>query len=286
MANPELNHQGPELAPKQEATLRLINGTRAVIIFGRNGVGQSNLGKNVASCLGGVALYDGGRKIRTATGNTPGTTEFMPRDVSLDHDIDETQKRLIRQASPDIPIVIVAKLGGYNALKLMLENPSIKVVRVLATCGRDEAIRRVTRRKISEITQDYEKLNTQLGLGEINSDEYTEKLNELFIRQAEATRERILHETQERERKDFKQWAQAYPELAGIDVFDPDAHVLIMGHKQSLYDIRISTTKRRPRQSADFLADKLVEAGFAERVKAQKPAESTPITQNGTIFEA
>ncbi len=286
MASPELNNQGPELAPKQEASLRLINGTRAVIIFGRNGVGQSNLGENVASCLGGVTLYDGGRKIRAATGNTPGTTEFMPREVSLDYNIDETQKRLIKQASPDTPVVIVAKLGGYNALKLMLENPSIKVVRVLATCGRDEAVRRITRRKISEITQDYEKLNTQLGLGEIDSDEYTEKLNELFIRQAEAVRERILHETQEREREDFKQWAKAYPELAGVDVFDPGAHVLIKGHKQSLYDIRVSTTKRGKRQSADFLADKLVEAGFAERVKAQKPAESTPITQNGTIFEA
>lgn len=286
MASPELNNQGPELAPKQEASLRLVGGTRAVIIFGRAGVGQSNLGENVASCLGGVTLYDGGRKIRAATGNTPGTTEFMPREVSLDYNIDETQKRLIKQASPDTPVVIVAKLGGYNALKLMLENPSIKVVKVLVTCGRDEAIRRLTRRKHGEIAKDRAKLDIQLGDGEVDSDEYAEKLNELFIRQAEATPERILHETQGRERRDFKQWAQAYPELAGIDVFDPGAHVLIKGHKQSLYDIRVSTTKRRPRQSADFLADKLVEAGFAERVEAQKPAEPTPLTQNGTIFEA
>ena len=97
MTSPELNHRDPELAPKQEASLRLIPETRAIIIFGRIGVGQSNLGENVASCLGGVALYDGGGKVRAATGNTSGTTEFMPRDLSLDYDIDEAQKRLIRQ---------------------------------------------------------------------------------------------------------------------------------------------------------------------------------------------
>lgn len=288
MASPELNHQDPELAPKQEASLRLINETRAIIIFGRIGVGQSNLGKNVASCLGGVALYDGGRKVRAATGNTSATTEFMPRDLSLDYDIDEAQKKLIRQASPDKPVVIVAKLGGYNALKLMLEEPLIKVVRVLATCGREEAMRRVRRRKVGEINEAREKLDEQLGLEEINTDEYTEKINELFIKQAEAYPERIRHETQGRERRDLKQWAKAYPELAGIDVFNPEVHVLISGQKnekQSLYDIRVSTTKRSPRQSADFLADKLVENGFAERVKTEKPAESTPMIQNGTIFQ-
>jgi cytidylate kinase len=223
MTSPELNHQDFELAPKQEASLHLIHGTRAVIIFGRIGVGQSNLGENVASCLGGVALYDGGRKIRTATGNTSGTTEFMPRDISVDNDIDEAQKILIRQASPDKPVVIVAKLGGYNALRLTLETPSIKVVRVLVTCSRDEAMRRVRKRKLREINETREKLDTQLSLGEISTDEYAEKINELFIKQADAYPERILHETQEREKRDLKQWAKAYPELTRIDVFNPAA---------------------------------------------------------------
>lgn len=285
MTNPELNHQSPELAPKQEASLRLINGTRAIIIFGRIGVGQSNLGENVASCLGGVALYDGGGKIRTATGNTSGTTEFMPRNLSLDYDIDEAQKKLIRLASPDKPVVIVAKLGGYNALKLMLEEPLIKVVRVLATCGREEAMRRVRKRKLDEINTDREKLDVQLYLGEIIADEYAEKTNELFIRQKDANPEKILHETQERERRDLTQWAKAYPELAGTDIFNPEAQVTIKGKKISLYDIRVSTTKRTKRQSADFLADKLVETGFAARAENEKPAESTPMTQSGTIFE-
>lgn len=277
MARIELEHQVTELTPKPEATLHLINGTRAVIIFGRVGVGQSNLGENVASCLGGAVLQDIGQKIREATGNTPGTTKFMPRDVSIDHDFDEDQKRWIREASADTPVVIVAKLGGYNALNLMLENPLIKTARVLVTCGRHEAMRRLTRRKVNEIDDDHKKLDIRLGLGEIDSDRYTEELNELFIRQAEATPERILHETQERERRDFEQWAQAYPELAGVDVFNPGAHVLISGVEQSLYDLRVSTTKRGKRESADYLADKLVENGFAERVEAEKPAEPTPI---------
>ena len=277
MAISELNLQRSELAPKQEATLRLINGIRAIIIFGRVGVGQSNLGENVASCLGGADLQDVGQKIRTATGNTSGTTKFMPREVSIDHDFDEDQKRWIREASSDTPVVIVAKLGGYNALNLMLEDPLIKTVRVLVTCGRDEAMRRVRSRKLDEIDRDYKKLDTQLGLGEIDSDRYTEELNELFIRQAEATPERILHETQERERKDFEQWANAYPELAGIDVYNPGVHVLISGEEQSLYDLTVSTAKRSKRESADYLADKLVENGFAERVEAEKPAEPTPI---------
>ena len=276
MASHELTHQGPELAPKQEATLRLINGTRAIIIFGRIGVGQSNLGENVSQCLGGVPLKDGGRDIRTVTGNTPATTKFMPRDVSVDHDIDKTQKELIRQASSDRPVVIVAKLGGYNALRLMHEDPTIKVVRILVTCSRDEAVKRVRRRKLNEITDDHKKLDMQLGLGEVDSDEYAVRLAELYVRQADATPERILHETQERERRDFEQWAKAYPEIAGIDVFDPGALILVNGDKnrrQSLYDIRVSTTKRSKRQSADFLADKLVEKGFAERVKAITSAE-------------
>ena len=277
MAISELNLQRSELAPKQEATLRLINGIRAIIIFGRVGVGQSNLGENVASCLGGADLQDVGQKIRTATGNTSGTTKFMPREVSIDHDFDEDQKRWIREASSDTPVVIVAKLGGYNALNLMLEDPLIKTVRVLVTCGRDEAMRRVRSRKLDEIDRDYKKLDTQLGLGEIDSDRYTEELNELFIRQAEATPERILHETQERERRDFEQWANAYPELAGIDVYNPGVHVLISGEEQSLYDLTVSTAKRSKRESADYLADKLVENGFAERVEAEKPAEPTPI---------
>lgn len=278
MASHELTHQGPELAPKQEATLRLINGTRAIIIYGRIGVGQSNLGESVAKCLGGVTLKDGGREIRAATGNTPGTTKFMPRDVSVDNDIDKTQKELIRQASSDRPVVIVAKLGGYNALMLMLEDPSIKVVRVLVTCSRDEAMKRVRRRKLDEITNDHKKLDMQLGLGKVDSDEYAIKLAELYIRQADADPERILDETQERERKDFEQWAMAYPEIAGIDVFDPGAYVLINGdknRKQRLYDIRVSTTKRSKKQSASFLADKLVEKGFAERVEVKKPAKPT-----------
>jgi hypothetical protein len=227
--------------------------------------------------LGNVTLYDGGREIRAATGNTPGTTEFMPRTVGVDHNIDETQKNLVRQASSDAPVVIVAKLGGYNALNLMLENPLIKTVRVLVTCGRDEAIKRLTRRKLIEIDDDHKKLDIRLGLGEIDSDSYTDELNELFIKQAEATIERILHETQGREKRDFEQWANAYPELAGIDVFNPGAHVLINGEIQSLYDLTVSTTKRGKRQSADYLADKLVESGFAERVEAEKPAEVTPV---------
>lgn len=275
MASPEQNHQGPEFAPQEEATLHLIGGTRAIVIYGRIGVGQSNLGKNVASCLGGVAIYDGGRRIRAATGNTPGTTEFMPRDVSVDNNIDENQKRLIREASSDRPVVIVAKLGGYNALKLMLEDPSIKVVRVLVTCGRDEAMKRVKRRKHGEIAENRIQLDMRLDLGEIDSDEYAVQLAELFIRQQDANSLRILHETQERERWDSENWAKIYPEIAGIDVFNPGAFVYINGKKERLYDLTISTTRRSPRGSADFLADKLVENGFAERVEVKKPAEPT-----------
>ena len=164
----------------------------------------------------------------------------------------------------------------------MLEEPSIKVVRVLVTCGRDEAMRRVRKRKLREINEAREKLDTRLSLGEISTDEFAEKINELFIKQAEAYPERILRETQEREKRDLKQWAKAYPEIAGIDVFNPAALVSIGRKKISLYDIKVSTTKRKPRQSADFLADKLVETGFAERVEPE--AKSLP--QSGDVFPA
>lgn len=266
MANSEIQHPetGNIESLRQNESLRLVNNTRAVVIFGRFGVGQSNLGENLAKLLN-AHLYDGGKKIRAATGNTPGTTEFMPRDVSVDEDIDAAQIRLIKAASPDRPVVIVAKLGGYNAAKLMQEDSNIKVVRILVTCDRKEAALRALRRKFKEIYRDFHTLTLQAGAGEIDSEEYAQKLEELHEIEKNTTLEKIIQDAQNRERGDSQHWGKMYPALAGVDIYNPAALVDINGKKEPLFDIRISTTRKRPGQSVEELKEKLIAGGFAQK---------------------
>ena len=294
MASPEIVNQnqnqiretGKIEAPRSCETLRLVNETRAIIIFGRFAVGQSNLGRNISWCLG-AELFDGGRKLRKETGNTPGTTEFMPRDASLDQDIDATQVELIKSASFEKPLVIVAKLGGYNAARLMQEDPSVKVVRVLVTCDRKEAAKRALHRAQKEVQEEFGRISQQAKMGEISEDELTDALIELNRKKEALTLDKIIEDAQKRERGDSKHWGEIYPELKGVDVYDPAALVKVGGRggkKQPLFDIRVSTTRKTETQSVTDLIQKLVNGGYAEKAEAN-PAEVNPQPQGGVVFE-
>lgn len=284
MQGPEVSKTRVDLEPRKSEKLRLINGYRAVVIFGRSGVGQSNAGEALAKRLGG-ALYDGGRQLRAATGNTPATTSYMERPRALDKDIDATQINLLTQASPEEPVVIVAKRGGYNAILFERKNPDAKVAKILLTCNRDEAARRIFNRAIEEIQVKFAEAAEKAAKKELSEDEFFEELEELrqkeetLLRNKSTEIQRIIHEAQEKEGRDREQWKTLYPETAEIDIYDPAARIRTTRKRRDgeiikteipLYDFHFSTTHRSKYQSVNYLVDELIKIGAVEVVTPSK----------------
>jgi cytidylate kinase len=294
--NAERHIEGLEIENhlRENEKIRLIGNARAVVIFGRSGVGQSRLGKGLAKRLG-ASLYDGGRVLRTTTGNTPATIKAMGRPKALDKDIDATQGNLLIQASPEEPVVIVAKRGGHNATIFERENQDARVAKVLVTCERNEAIRRIYDRMLEGIQDDFQEAAEQAARGELNDDEFFEELKRLtleherLVKHEPAILREIKDELQEKERKDREQWdtmGSIYRETRGIDIFDPAARIKVPRKDRRgkrvvkieipLYDFQISTTKRKKEESINLLVDELVNKGFAEIL----PPEETPASQS------
>jgi cytidylate kinase len=269
-----------EAQPRKSERLRLINGYTAVVIFSPPAIGGTTLGKSLAASLEGARFYDGGKGIRDATGHKRSETKYMPRDPKIDKKIDLRQRRLLREATSDRPVVIVGKLAGLNALELMLKQQQVKVIRVLATCDRKIAAGRAVRRKLEDIDEDFFSLADDVRAGRISEGAFTAELIELNELREATTVRAMVDELQDRVKKDFAHWATIRPEIAGIDIYDPSAKVKIKGKDYQLYDFRVSTARGGSIKATSDLVKELKTIGAAEEI----PDEPTQVGET-VVFE-
>lgn len=271
--------------------LKLI-GTNAIVLYHSPGVGGSTLARMLADKIEGATFFDGGEEIRKSQGYTSSHTKYIQRPVGVDQNIDEIQMELMRTATPEHPVIIDAKLGGFNALRLMHENPSINVIPVLITCAQKTAAERMKKRTAKELEKKFNQYSNYV-LSEIISEEvYEELLDDLRIEAENNTTENKIAETKRRIAEDRIQFTKAHGILKGVDLYNPGARVVVgyyMYEKtgkpkpryEKLWKVKQSTTRLNPDEAFEELVDKLVSLGNVKRIRIPKKLKSELLVADG-----
>ena len=279
----ESQTRDPERLVTTEA-LKLLD-TNVIVLYHSPGVGGSTLARMLAAKIAGSTFFDGGEEIRKSQGYTSSHTKYIPRPVGVDQSIDEIQMELMRTATPEHPLIIDAKLGGFNAFRLMHENPSINVIPVLITCAQKTAAERMKKRTSRELEQKFNQYSNYVLSGAISEEKYEELLEELRVEAENNTPENKIAETKRRIEEDRIQFAKVHGILEGVDLYNPGARVVVgydMDQKtgkpkpryEKLWRIKQSTTRLSPEEAFEELVDKLVSLGSVKRIRNPRKTNS------------
>ncbi len=179
-----------EPRPVERIRLMKYEGRRVVgvVVFGRSGTGQSTALNGVADALGisPEARVDAGQLIRERSGQTAASLGWGERPPETDQDVDDTVKRTMNNSTSENPAAINGKVAGLIGLRYQIDHPDTVIFRVLITCERAEAARRIYCRELEQLPIDIQNLAVRLTNGEISQDEHDTQLDEF---------RRILKET-------------------------------------------------------------------------------------------
>jgi shikimate kinase len=300
MAYPDISrHLNIERQPRANERLQTISPYRGVIILGPSGSGQSTAGKTVGIERLNVSpdhFYDAGEDLRLQTGNNRATTEYMRRGRKVDLGVDGKTASVLRSATTESPAVVVAKLGGYLARMEELQHLGRKeYFIVLLTCAPNEAARRIYRRKLGQIHENYDNASVALDEGRITIEEFTAIIEDLNVERLDMEDNKagkiqeMIKDKLDKEARDREHWGRIYRYLKGVNVYDPDSRIWIPKNRrqgrakgyamelmpQKLWDAHFDTTYLTPYQTANRLVDTLIKNGVVRRIDlAPKPKSS------------
>jgi cytidylate kinase len=191
--------------------------------------GPSRTGKTTAANIlaerYGMPNIKIGEEFRKRTGID--TSNFAPRDKSLDQEMDDFQAAKIRSATAQDPFILEARLAAYLASRERL-TADLPVVTVLFWAPEEVRMERQLR-KVRRDDPD-----------------------------STATLEELLAGERERETKDRLIWKDVHPDLDDQNVFDPD---LTDETGTPVYDLVVDTRVGMPDAVADMVHDWLVQRG-------------------------
>jgi len=219
-----------------------------VVIFGVSGAGKTAAANSLGEALNipPSSIIKAGQNVR-AVG--------LDRDTDVDRAVDEYSKALIKGADISNPIILEARLGGYLATRVLTKTPNVPVARVLFTASKDIRTNRIWGRRVEEIKMKIKSADT--------SDEEKEAIIDMLANR-ELTKKFIEDEESRRDERDRGIWSGLYPELLGIDLFDPK--ITIAGRK--MWDIVINTSNLSKEKTEEVLIAALIRIGW---IKTAKP---------------
>lgn len=222
-------------------------------ISGRSGTGKTRLSEGLSEALSIPNVVKTGNLFREMVKREQGgeVVGFKERDLSIDEKLDEKQRELITEATPDNPIILEGRLAGFLSSQMRHgENvPTPNVVTLLLTGNSETRFRRI--------------LNRQ-----------REKEPGLSLRKAREL-------SREREKKDREQWQILYPDLHGIDPFSPTNRDK---DGKPMYDIIVDTNNKSQGDVLKEVLGRLEEAGYIRKKDLVDEVQPGVLPQTQQIY--
>ena len=258
--------------PENLERYRLIS-IGSIAIFGEEGAGKSNLSEALAQALN-ARLLQGGQIVRELTGGTHGTIGYLERPVSVDKNFDQQQIDLMREATPDDPLVNESRLSG-----LMIRiNPDIRAVAICLTAPAKKRMSRIRKRALEEWESKKDQLLQIYLNNEIPLEEFEDMGQKLVDEKGQLTIAKIHEKEKKRREEDIRQWTEAWSELGGKDPLNPGTKI----NGQKLHDLTISTGKRSKAETLRFVLNWLLENGHIERAQSIQDINDSIMEENKT----
>ena len=210
---------------------------RSITISGRSGTGKTSAA-NALTRLFDIPNLKVGQNFRNEGGiDKKGIVSPNP---SLHNSIDLKQQELIRNASSEFPFILEGRLAGIwvseerARLKSIGKDPAkLPVTDILFTAPRDVRWHRL-RNRYNEGNPDNQKTLKEIERYEVS-----------------------------RERQNLEIWWELYPELRGLDPFNPG---LIYPEGFKVYDLVVPAGKLKVNEVVVFALDYLLTNGFALKI--------------------
>lgn len=192
--------------------------------------GPSRTGKTTAATIlaerYGIPSIKIGEMFRGETGID--TSKWVGREREVDERMDRYQANLIREASPNEPFILEARLAAFLASKERRTNPDLPVATVLFWAP--------------------ESVRMERQLRKVRREDPASKLTIEELRDGE----------REREAHDMELWRAVHPELDEQNVFAPE---LTDPDGRPVYDLVVDTRIGMPTACADAVNDYLLKIG-------------------------
>ena len=197
----------------------------SILISGPSRTGKTSAA-NLLAARYGIPTIKIGELFRQETGID--TSKWVARGRDVDERMDDFQAEKIRNATPDDPFIIEARLAAFLASKERRTKPDLPVVTVLFWAPESERMERQLRK--------------------VRRDDPSSPV----------TLEQLRDGEREREAHDLVMWREVHPELDGQSVFDPE---LTGPDGRPVYDLVVDTRIGRPEACADEVHSFLVKTG-------------------------
>ena len=199
--------------------------TRSILISGPSRTGKTTTAELLAARYG-IRKVKIGEEFRRLTGIDTG--KFVDRPEELDRQIDETQSRLIREATAKDPFILEARLAAFLASKERRLQPDLPIITVLFWAP--------------------EHVRMERQLRKVRRDDPHTKLTLEDLRDGE----------REREARDLALWKAVHPDIDDKNVFDP---ALTDDNGKPVYDLVVDTRLGMPDTCADAVHRYLLKIG-------------------------
>lgn len=201
-----------------------------LVISGYAGTGKTTAGEDVDQVMIGTRFIKVGETVRAEN------KDIINVAPETDFDIDQRQRQKMIDSQNSLPLIVESNFGsvlGKDVRKRLPEGPDI--VTIFLTAGKDVRDERLIRRK----KQDH----------------------------PERTREEIIQEEDERERKFASRMKTLYPELLrGQDPVDPNITTV---DGERIYDLVLDTTNLSKEQVGKALLKLLIENGLVSSFRRE-----------------
>lgn len=187
----------------------------SILISGPSRTGKTTTAELLAARYG-IKKVKIGEEFRKLTGID--TSRFVDRPEELDRQIDETQSRLIREATRDEPFILEARLAAYLASKERQGRPDLPIITVLFWAP--------------------EHVRMERQLRKVRRDDPHTKVTLEDLRDGE----------REREARDLALWKAVHPDIDDKNIFDP---ALTDDNGKPVYDLVVDTRLGMPDTCAD-----------------------------------
>lgn len=282
-----INRPTRESLPTKEI---LITKFSVVTISGRSGTGKTVTAEGLAE------LYSipeernkkTGQLMREITESGQESQGFIDRAEYVDKKLDRMQRELIRNSTPENPLLLEGRLAGVIANEERRKNPELIIASLLFVAPSAIRMERILKRHLED-NPELQRLKIELD-NALKSDATPELVASILhdIKSREINLKTVKDQEKEREQKDLARWRKHHPQLEGIDPFDPSYVVL-----ESKSKITGRTRERGEREFYDFIihtGDLSVEATVRQinslliRKKLVEKIKRQNFPQSGDIF--
>jgi cytidylate kinase len=198
---------------------------RSILISGPSRTGKTTTADLLAARYG-IERVKIGEKFRELTGID--VAKWVDRPEDLDRQIDEMQSKLIREATPQKPFILEARLAAFLASKERQFKPELPIITVLFWAPEHVRMERQLRKARRDDP------HTTLTIEDLRDGE------------------------REREARDLALWKAVHPDIDDKNVFDP---ALTDAKGKPVYDFVVDTRLGMPDTCADAVHRYLLKIG-------------------------